>query len=115
LPCTRRRHACRADCAAAHTLEGSNASEEPDMTEDREARPNRPDEDWWHHHFGSRGIIQIIFGREIEPILVIIFAITLCCLLLSGKDGLLGSFMNMMFFIVGHYFRRIPGHAGDDG
>lgn len=41
--------------------------------------------------------------------LVVIFSSTLCLLLLFGqKDGLLGSFMNMMFLIMANYFRRGP-------
>jgi len=58
------------------------------------------------------GIFERMFPNVIRGCIALTMVGTLCFLLVTGKDGLLGSFMNLLFVAAGHFFRGPPPRAG---
>jgi len=55
--------------------------------------------DWRLRYFAGRGIVETVIALSLVG--------TLCYLLIfKEKDGLLGSFMNILFVVIAFYFRN---------
>ena len=62
----------------------------------------------------DRGIIGLVFGKNIAPALALILVGGLCYLLMiKERYEILGSFMNILFVAVAFYFNNNGKSSGD--
>jgi hypothetical protein len=80
-----------------------------------EAPDNRRDKTCWRTALLDRGIVGLVFGKNIAPALALALVIALCYLLVfKERYEILGSFMDILFVAVAFYFNHNGNSAGND-
>ena len=72
------------------------------------APQNQPADNWWQRRFGDKGVVQLVFGDDVGPLLAIILVVAACyVLIVKERFDLEGAFIYALFLVIALYFARL--------